>query len=129
MSSDFCCLAFGASNIAAELLVDVTSLGRLTVEVCAGLTLFTGVALATSCWLVICVWTCRNSEEWLVDCETLSAFATVQVTAGTVTKNASVADTEADTFISTSKVEAVVKCTIFTVYGRSDVCTDVVTEV
>ena len=103
MSYDSCCLAFSASNSAAELLVDVTSLSGLTVEVCAGLTLFAGVAFATWCRLVRTFSRAsRDTEEWLVDCETLSAFATVQVRTSAVTKNASVADTETEAFVAST---------------------------
>ena len=125
-----CCSAACASNGAAELLVDVASLGRLTVEVCAGLTLFAGVAFATWCRLVRTFSRAsRDTEEWLVDCEALSAFTAVQVRTSAVTKNATVADTEAEAFVGASKVEAVVKSAVFAFNSGNNICTDVVTEV
>lgn len=130
LSLSMCCSAASASNGAAELLVDVASLGRLTVEVCAGLTLFAGVAFATWCRLLRTFSRAsRDTEEWLVDCEALSAFTAVQVRTSSVTKNATVADTEAEAFVGASKVEAVVKSAVFAFNSGNNICTDVVTEV
>ena len=130
LSLSTCCSAASASNGAAELLVDVASLGRLTIEVCAGLTLFAGVAFATWCRLVRTFSRAsRDTEEWLVDCEALSAFTAVQVRTSSVTKNATVADTEAEAFVGASKVEAVVKSAVFAFNSGNNISTDVVTEV
>ena len=40
-----------------------------------------------------------------------------------------IADSEAEAFVASTQVNAVIQCTVFTLYGRGDVAADVVTEV